>query len=51
MLIRFTDTPGVPRFYGHLTDQENWYLVIEYIAIIWLLTPVLAVCAWRLFAH
>ena len=31
MLIRFTDTPGVPRFYGHLTDQENWYLVMEYI--------------------
>lgn len=31
MLTKFSDTPGVPRFYGHLTDQENWYLVMQYI--------------------
>jgi len=31
MLTKFADTPGVPRFYGHLTDQENWYLVMQYI--------------------
>ena len=31
MLTRFSGTPGVPNFYGHLTDQENWYLVMQYI--------------------
>lgn len=23
---------GIPRFYGHFTDPEHWYLVMEYIA-------------------
>lgn len=32
MLTKFSGTPGVPRFYGYLTDQENWYLVMQYIA-------------------
>lgn len=31
MLKRFTGTRGVPKFYGHLVDPENWYLVMEYI--------------------
>ena len=31
MLARFKDTKGVPRFYEHLTDPENWYLVMEYV--------------------
>jgi serine/threonine protein kinase len=31
LLPRFETTTGVPRFYEHLTDPENWYLVMEYI--------------------
>ena len=31
MLMRFDGMPGVPRFYGHLSDQENWYLIMQYI--------------------
>src|SRR5437879_3542565 len=31
MLTKCAGLRGVPKFYGHLTDQENWYLVMEYI--------------------
>ncbi len=31
MLSRFAGTHGVPTFYEHFTDAENWYLVMEYI--------------------
>ncbi len=31
ILKEFTGTRGIPRFYGHLTDQANWYLVMQYI--------------------
>lgn len=31
MLSRFEGMHGVPIFYEHLTDAENWYLVMEYI--------------------
>ena len=31
MLARFKGKRGIPQFYEHLTDPENWYLVMEYI--------------------
>lgn len=31
MLARFQHISGIPAFYEHLTDPENWYLVMEYI--------------------
>lgn len=31
MLARFKSMSGVPAFYEHLTDAENWYLVMQYI--------------------
>ena len=30
-LARFKHFSGIPHFYEHLTDAENWYLVMEYI--------------------
>jgi len=30
-LARFKHFAGIPHFYEHLTDAENWYLVMEYI--------------------
>lgn len=30
-LSRFKYVSGIPRFYEHLTDPENWYLVMEYV--------------------
>lgn len=30
-LTKFSGISGIPKFYGHLTDQENWYLIMEYI--------------------
>lgn len=32
MLTQFSGVRGVPGYYGCLTDQENWYLIMEYIA-------------------
>jgi hypothetical protein len=32
MLARFSWVDGIPKFYEHLTDAENWYLVLQYIA-------------------
>lgn len=31
MLSRFKGKRGIPRLYEHLTDPENWYLVMEYL--------------------
>lgn len=31
MLTRFAGRRGIPAIYEHLTDPENWYLVMEYI--------------------
>lgn len=31
MLARFAGTKGIPHFYEHLTDPENWYLVMEHV--------------------
>lgn len=31
MLARFKSMSGVPAFYEHLTDAENWYLIMQYI--------------------
>ena len=31
MLSRFKGTKGIPQLYEHLTDAENWYLIMEYI--------------------
>lgn len=31
MLARFKNMSGVPAFFEHLTDAENWYLVMQYI--------------------
>ncbi len=31
MLARFKNMSGVPAFYEHLTDAENWYLIMQYI--------------------
>lgn len=31
MLARFKGVDGIPAFYEHLTDAENWYLVMQYI--------------------
>ena len=31
MLARFNGVNGVPAFYEHLTDAENWYLISQYI--------------------
>lgn len=31
MLSRFKGMRGIPRLYEHLTDPENWYLVMEYL--------------------
>lgn len=31
ILSQFKGTRGIPTFYEHLTDPENWYLVMEYI--------------------
>lgn len=31
MLTRFSNVKGVPRFYEHLTDAENWYLIMQYV--------------------
>jgi serine/threonine protein kinase len=31
MLARFKSMSGVPAFYEHLTDSENWYLIMQYI--------------------
>lgn len=31
MLARFKSMNGVPAFYEHLTDAENWYLIMQYI--------------------
>lgn len=30
-LMRFKGMSGVPAFYEHLTDAENWYLIMQYI--------------------
>lgn len=30
-LSRFKGTKGIPQLYEHLTDAENWYLILEYI--------------------
>jgi serine/threonine protein kinase len=30
-LLPFLTHPGIPRCYGHFTDPEHWYLVMEYI--------------------
>lgn len=31
MLARFNNVKGIPRFYEHLTDAENWYLIMQYV--------------------
>ena len=31
MLARFKNMSGIPAFYEHLTDAENWYLIMQYI--------------------
>src|SRR5258708_3189589 len=31
MLARFSSVKGIPKFYEHLTDAENWYLIMRYI--------------------
>ena len=31
MLARFSSVKGIPKFYEHLTDAENWYLIMQYI--------------------
>jgi hypothetical protein len=31
MLARFKNISGIPAFYEHLTDAENWYLIMQYI--------------------
>ncbi len=31
MLARFRGVSGIPTFYEHLTDAENWYLITQYI--------------------
>lgn len=31
MLARFKSVNGVPKLYEHLTDTENWYLIMQYI--------------------
>src|SRR5579885_2825023 len=31
MLARFKGVDGIPAFYEHLTDADNWYLITQYI--------------------
>lgn len=31
LLPRFSNVVGIPAYYEHLTDAENWYLITEYI--------------------
>lgn len=31
MLARFRSVSGIPAYYDHLTDAENWYLISQYI--------------------
>ena len=31
MLARFQGVDGIPAFYEHLTDADNWYLITQYI--------------------
>ncbi|GHO49361.1 protein kinase domain-containing protein [Ktedonospora formicarum] len=31
ILQRLKDIPGIPAYYGHLADTQNWYLITQYI--------------------